>query len=151
ACEVLGASVESLRNILRAIERDGVEDEAAEPIDSPADVPGYFVAEAADHLDTIAIALRAIAGPEPDREAVSAVLRALHTLKGAADTIGCHSVAVSAHRLETLLIDLRDGRVSDGPAAIATIEAGVATLRGLLSPVLPPPERTPREAGPSQD
>lgn len=133
ASEQLGAHVASLRTMLRAIEGDGAA--------TPADVPAYFAAEASAHLDDIATALPALAGSEPDREAIPALLRTVHTLKGAAYTVGCHPVAALAHRLEALLIDVRDGHVSGGPATVAAIEASVEALRGMICADAPARER----------
>ena len=149
AAERLGALVESLRTMLRAIEQDGAEDAAqgAQALDrylaAPRDIPAYFASEAGEQLDVIASAMLALDRPEPDTDAVPALLRTVHTLKGAAYTVGCHPVGDLAHRLETLLIGLRDGQASHGPAAVAAIGAGVAALRGMISADAAARERSP--------
>ena len=164
ASELLGAFVESLRHILKAIETRGVEDSAAiavfrarhavmvnpRPPATPAaaaamtqalaeflathgDLPAYFRSEALEHLDTIASAM---VGPEQadhDADAVPTALRTLHTLKGAAYTVGCTPVGDLAHRLEDLLIDVRDTRSAISPTVVEGIAAGVAALRCMIS------------------
>src|SRR5262249_8797171 len=97
------------------------------------DVPTYFASEAAEHLDVITSAMLTLDQAEPDADAVPAILRAIHTLKGAAYTVGSNPVGALAHRLETLLVGLRDSRIPLGPAVVEAIAASVAALRGMIS------------------
>ena len=48
----------------------------------------------------------------PAQEEVASLFRAVHTLKGAAYTVGCAPVGDVAHRIEDLLDAVRDGRLS---------------------------------------
>ena len=164
ASELLGAFVESLRQILKAIETRGVEDSEAiavfrarhaatvnpRPPATPAaaaamtqalaeflathgDLPAYFRSEALEHLDTITCAMVGLDQADHDADAVPTALRALHTLKGAGYTVGCTPVGDLAHRLEDLLIDVRDTRSSVSPTVVEGIAAGVAALRCMIS------------------
>ena len=164
ASELLGAFVESLRQILKKIETRGVEDSEAiavfrarhaaavnpRPPATPAaaaamtqalaeflathgDLPAYFRSEALEHLDTITCAMAGVEQADHDADAVPTALRALHTLKGAAYTVGCTPVGDLAHRLEDLLIDVRDTRSAISPRVVEGIAAGVAALRCMIS------------------
>jgi chemosensory pili system protein ChpA (sensor histidine kinase/response regulator) len=101
--------------------------------DAHGDIPAYFGSEAAEHLDAITRALPALDQAEPGGDAVPTVLRTLHTLKGAAYTVGCAPVGEVAHRLENLLVGVRDKQVALGPAVVDGIAAGVAALRSLIT------------------
>ncbi len=162
ASELLAGFVESLRTILKRIEASGAEDADAIAVFRarhgavlcPAvaagdgaqmlqelerfflahgDVPTYFVSEAVEHLDVIAQALRALAQAEPDADALPTLLRTFHTLKGAAYTVGCTPIGELAHRLENLLVGIRDKRMSLGPPVVDAVAAGVAALRGMIA------------------
>ena len=64
-------------------------DELARFFAENADVLEYFVPEAVEHLEAMAHSLLALErGADPDAE-VATLFRAVHTLKGAAYTVGC--------------------------------------------------------------
>ena len=93
----------------------------------------YFAPEAAEHLDVMTRSLLALEQRgEPAQEEVASLFRAVHTLKGAAYTVGCAPVGVVAHRIEDLLEGVRDGRLSLSPAVIEAVFGGVDALRLLL-------------------
>jgi chemosensory pili system protein ChpA (sensor histidine kinase/response regulator) len=98
-----------------------------------ADVVTYFGAEAAEHLEVMTQAMAALDQPEPDEQAVPVLLRAAHTLKGAAYTVGCAPVGALAHRLEDLLVGIRDKHVPLSSPAIDGLAAGLAALRAMLA------------------
>jgi chemosensory pili system protein ChpA (sensor histidine kinase/response regulator) len=97
------------------------------------DIPSYFVSEAAEHLDVISRTMPALDQSEPDPETVPTLLRTIHTLKGAAYTVGCHPIGDLAHRLENLLVGVRDNQVILSPAVVEGIAASVAALRGMIT------------------
>jgi chemosensory pili system protein ChpA (sensor histidine kinase/response regulator) len=101
---------------------------------TPGDLPTYFRSEAAEHLDAIAGAMLTLDQAEPDADAVPTALRQIHTLKGAAYTVGCNPVGDLAHRLEHLLVDLRDSPIPLGPAVVEGIAPSLAALRCMISP-----------------
>ena len=93
----------------------------------------YFAPEAAEHLDVMARSLLALEqSGSPAQEEVASLFRAVHTLKGAAYTVGCTPVGDVAHRIEDLLEGVRDGRLSLSPAVIEAVFGGVDALRLLL-------------------
>jgi chemosensory pili system protein ChpA (sensor histidine kinase/response regulator) len=56
----------------------------------------------------------------------------VHTLKGAAYTVGCTPVGDLAHQLEDLLVAVREERQPLTPAVIEVAFVGIDALRGLL-------------------
>jgi chemosensory pili system protein ChpA (sensor histidine kinase/response regulator) len=93
----------------------------------------YFAPEAAEHLDVMTRSLLALEqSGSPAQEEVASLFRAVHTLKGAAYTVGCAPVGDVAHRIEDLLEGVRDGRLSLSPAVIEAIFGGVDALKLLL-------------------
>jgi chemosensory pili system protein ChpA (sensor histidine kinase/response regulator) len=148
--EVLEGGVARLRDLL---ERVGPETAPpAEPAPAPragaggplldelarfyaenGDVLEYFGPEAVEHLETITHALLALErGASPDAE-VATLFRAFHTLKGAAYTVGCHPIGDLAHRVEDLLVAVREGRLSFTPATVEAVFAGADAVRFMLS------------------
>jgi chemosensory pili system protein ChpA (sensor histidine kinase/response regulator) len=97
------------------------------------DIPSYFVSEAAEHLEVISRTMPALDQAEPDPDTVPTLLRTVHTLKGAAYTVGCHPVGDLAHRLENLLVGVRDNQVILSPVVVEGIAASVAALRGMVT------------------
>lgn len=93
----------------------------------------YFAPEAAEHLEVMTRSLLALEQrAEPAQDEVASLFRAVHTLKGAAYTVGCAPVGDVAHRIEDLLEGVRDGRLSLSPAVIEAVFGGVDALRLLL-------------------
>src|SRR5207245_11024850 len=58
--------------------------------------------------------------------------RAVHTLKGAAYTVGCRMIGDLAHRIEDMLGAIREHRRPLGRAAIETVFVGLDALRLLV-------------------
>src|SRR6266446_6013577 len=93
----------------------------------------YFAPEAAEHLEAMTRSLMALEqSASPAEEEVASLFRAVHTLKGAAYTVGCAPVGDVAHRIEDILDGVRDGRLGLSPAVIEAIFGGVDALRMLL-------------------
>jgi len=110
-----------------------------------ADSVPYFAPEAAEHLDTMTRSLLVLeqsptaameggaageATSLPDE--VATLFRAVHTLKGAAYTVGCAPVGDLAHRIEDMLEAVRERRLALTPPVIEGIFAGVDVLRLFL-------------------
>jgi chemosensory pili system protein ChpA (sensor histidine kinase/response regulator) len=103
------------------------------PRPTGSDLPEYFSVEASEHLDTIATALLALEERGRSDQELAAVFRAVHTLKGAAYVIGSNTLGDVAHRLEEVLVDLRDERIALTPPVIQALFAGIDALRALLA------------------
>src|ERR1700757_2382519 len=66
-------------------------------------------------------------------EALHAVFRAAHSIKGGAGTFGFAAVADYTHHLETLLDQMRSGRRSVSPALVDLLLKATDALRLLLT------------------
>src|SRR5262249_3003763 len=60
---------------------------------------------------------------------LAALFRAVHTLKGAAYTVGCGVIGDLAHRIEDMLGEIREQKAPLDRGAIETAFAGLAALR----------------------
>ena len=74
-------------------------------------------------------------GDDPNPARVNALFRAVHSLKGVAGMVGLAGIAEASHDLETLLDDVRMGRVVPTPAALAAIRDGLTALSSLVARV----------------
>jgi chemosensory pili system protein ChpA (sensor histidine kinase/response regulator) len=97
-----------------------------------ADIAAYFAPEAAEHLDTMTRAVLALEQGGRRTEELGTLFRAVHTLKGAAYTVGCGVVGDLAHRIEDLLAAVREERVELTRAVTETVLAGIDAIRLLL-------------------
>jgi chemosensory pili system protein ChpA (sensor histidine kinase/response regulator) len=100
-------------------------------IDQP-DILEYFVPEAVEHLESMAQSLVALEGDGSSDTEVATLFRAVHTLKGAAYTVGCELIGDLAHRIEDMLGEIREHRRPLGRAAIETVFVGLDALRLLV-------------------
>ncbi len=96
------------------------------------DALAYFVPEAADHLDIVSRCLLALEQGRGSEDDVGTLFRAIHTLKGAAYVVGQMGVGELAHRIEDVLVPVRNNRERLVPAVIDAIHAGVEAVRCLL-------------------
>jgi chemosensory pili system protein ChpA (sensor histidine kinase/response regulator) len=96
------------------------------------DVLSYFRPEAAEHLETMSQALLAMEKSGPSDAQIGSLFRAVHTLKGAAYTVGCTVVGDLVHRFEDLMVVIREGRVPLTPSVIETVLVGTDAVRLLL-------------------
>ena len=76
--------------------------------------PTYFE-ECADLLDLAYGHLACIAEGSADTETIHAIFRAIHSIKGGGGAFGFDRLVSFAHRLETVLDLLRDGRIALAP------------------------------------
>ncbi len=97
-----------------------------------ADVLEYFVPEAIEHLELAAQSLLAVERDGPSETEIARLFRAVHTLKGAAYTVGCAVIGGLAHRVEDLLGEVRDGHRALGEAGIEAVNAALDALRHIV-------------------
>jgi chemosensory pili system protein ChpA (sensor histidine kinase/response regulator) len=97
-----------------------------------SDVLEYFVPEAVEHLESMAQSLVALEGDGATADEIASLFRAVHTLKGAAYTVGCEMIGGLAHRIEDMLGEIRESRRALDRVAIETIFAGLDALRLLV-------------------
>jgi chemosensory pili system protein ChpA (sensor histidine kinase/response regulator) len=100
------------------------------------DVLAYFGPESAEHLETITRALVALerGGHDPgEAEELPVLFRAVHTLKGAAYTVGCEAVGQVAHQVEDVLGALRARRLGWSPVVLDTLFRATDAIKALLA------------------
>ena len=97
-----------------------------------SDVLEYFVPEAVEHLESMAQSLIALEGEGATESEIGALFRAVHTLKGAAYTVGCGMIGDLAHRVEDMLGEVREHQRPLDRAAIEAVFAGLDALRLLV-------------------
>jgi chemosensory pili system protein ChpA (sensor histidine kinase/response regulator) len=96
------------------------------------DVVTYFVPEAHEHLELAGTSLLALEGEGRNDENVATLFRAVHTLKGAAYTVGCSVIGRLAHRIEDLLGAVRAHTLSLTPSLIEVMFIGIDALKLLV-------------------
>jgi chemosensory pili system protein ChpA (sensor histidine kinase/response regulator) len=98
------------------------------------DVLAYFGPEAVEHVETIMRSLLALEqeGPDASEVELHALFRAVHTLKGAAYTVGCEAVGQVAHRAEDVLGAVRERRLRWSPAVMDTLLRAADAIKALL-------------------
>ncbi len=89
--------------------------------DPMAEIRASFFIECEELLESLQDALtrmnEAVDGGAPDHETINVVFRAVHSIKGGAGAFGLATLVAFAHRYETVLDELRSGRLtanSDG-------------------------------------
>ena len=93
----------------------------------------YFAPEAAEHLDVMTRSLLALEQrAEHPQDEVASLFRAVHTLKGAAYTVGCAPLGDATHQIEDLLDAVREHRLPVTPAVTEAIFAGTAAIKRVL-------------------
>src|SRR5918992_2386960 len=95
------------------------------PLPIDAELLALFVAEALDHLGTIESSVLALEANPDDAEAINAVFRPFHTIKGNAAALGIHDVAELAHAAEDLLDRVRKGERRVGASEAELILSAV--------------------------
>ena len=76
----------------------------------PQEILDFFVPEADEHLQVVSDCLLSLEGRH-DADAVNRLFRAVHTLKGPAAQVGLRRTGAIAHRIEDLIVRLRDAEI----------------------------------------
>lgn len=92
-----------------------------------------FFEEAAEHIATLEAELLRLE-KEPDcRDLLDNIFRAAHSIKGSSGTFGFPRIAGFTHNLETLLDELREGRMSADAALVDLLLRAADMLGDLLT------------------
>jgi two-component system chemotaxis sensor kinase CheA len=91
----------------------------------------YFE-ECAELLDAAYMHLAELAEQGGDAEAMNAVFRAVHSIKGGAGAFGFNRLVAFAHKLETLLDMLRSGRIAAAPEIVTALLRATDVLSDLI-------------------
>ena len=92
----------------------------------------YFLPEASEHLEAMITALLAVEAGARDEETLATVFRSVHTLKGAAYTVGCAPIGDAAHQIEDLLGAVRENRLTLSPAVTEALFVGTTAIKQVL-------------------
>lgn len=113
---------------------DAVPNPATDDANSEADAElvNEFVSESHEYVAAAEQALLVLEENPDDRPALDTVFRAFHTVKGVAAVLGFATVADFAHRAESLLTPIRDGRVRFGSEYATLSLRAVDMIRSLV-------------------
>lgn len=96
---------------------------------------GRFIGEARDHLTRLEAGLAALETQPDDAEAINALFRSAHTIKGSARMIKLLGISANAHRMEDLLGALRAGTRRPEAANLGLLLRGVDAIAAQLDQV----------------
>jgi len=144
----MACDAEVIEGIGQAVEALGIQLDAVVPTPEPADnVPpdllDIFRAEAGDLLRTIGEELQKLPTSANPRPILAEVRRTVHTLKGAAGSVGLADLSKVAHRMEDLLDANREGRLAFTPPVNSLL---TSTLDQLLDMAAGPADGAALEA-----
>jgi two-component system chemotaxis sensor kinase CheA len=105
-----------------------------------------FIESSREHLDDADASLLKLEQDKTDTEAVGAVFRSFHTIKGMAGFLGLRAVEDTAHEAEDTLDGIRKGTLALGQEAMDSLFDAVDTLRGLIAQTVVPGESAPATA-----
>ncbi|HWF09024.1 MAG TPA: chemotaxis protein CheA [Bryobacteraceae bacterium] len=101
----------ALRHLAQAIEQQReIEEDAGQFADDPELVRDFLV-EAREHLSSVESGLLAIEKEPDDAEALNAVFRSFHSIKGLAAFLGAAAIQELAHETENVLDQARSGAI----------------------------------------
>ena len=106
--------------------------EASPLLGLSADVLEYFGPEVAEHLDAMTASLRVLERDAANADEFGRLFRAVHTLKGAAYTVGAPLVGDLVHAMEDHLVALSEAHAPLGPALAAAMVAGIDAVKALV-------------------
>jgi len=92
----------------------------------------YFLPEAGEHLEAMTTSLLALEGGVRDEQALATLFRSVHTLKGAAYTVGCTPIGDVAHQIEDLLGVIRERGAAFTTAVAEAVFAGATAIKAVL-------------------
>lgn len=93
-----------------------------------------FRAELDTHLPVLSDGLLAIEKGQAGEQDMAAMMRAAHSIKGAARIVGLDQAVRIAHAIEDCFTAARDGGIRIGSAAVDVLLSGVDTLQRICSP-----------------
>jgi len=132
----LEAAFIDARSRATSLARDAEQPEAtrpAMPLAGDAELLRDFGIRASEHLDDADAQLLVLESSPADAEAVDAVFRAFHTIKGMAGFLALDAISEHAHTSESLLADARATSAPVEPAAVQELFTAVDTMRELVA------------------
>jgi len=105
------------------------------PLTGDLDLLRDFILEAGEHLDAADLHLLELENDPGNQDAINAVFRAFHTIKGVAGFLALEDIQALAHQAENLLDQVRKGSVEmKGPVVDAAFES-VDMLKNMVAMV----------------
>lgn len=101
--------------------------------DIPPELLDIFRMEAEEHIQSVTSQLAGLIQQPSDSEALQALRRSVHTLKGASGAVGLSSIAHLTHRMEDLMDRLSDERVAIDAQSLDLLFDSSDTLEDMLS------------------
>jgi two-component system chemotaxis sensor kinase CheA len=101
-------------------------------IDDP-ELATNFLMEAQEHLESIETQLVFLEQNPEDLEAINAIFRPFHTIKGVAGFLNLAQIQEAGHEVESLLDAVRNGNLPVTPALIDLVLAAVDLLKEMLA------------------
>ncbi|OYX26336.1 MAG: chemotaxis protein CheA [Rhodobacterales bacterium 32-66-7] len=92
-----------------------------------------FFEECEELLEALADGLALMQAGENDAETMNAVFRAVHSIKGGAGAFGLGDLVAFAHRFETVLDEVRSGRIELDPEAFRVLFRSADHLTDLVA------------------
>ncbi len=99
---------------------------------SDAETWSYFAPEVTEHLEMVAAAVEAMLS-EPDPSHLNQLFRSMHTIKGAAYSVGVQPIGALAHKLEDLLVAVREGSRDWDSVVASAVSQGAEAIGAMLA------------------
>ncbi|WBU61224.1 chemotaxis protein CheA [Paracoccus albus] len=97
--------------------------------DPLAEIRASFFVECDELLESLQDALGLMESEEHDSETINIVFRAVHSIKGGAGAFGLDTLVAFAHRYETVMDEVRGGRLEASPDVIKLLFKAADTLQ----------------------
>ena len=108
---------------------------AAFPADLDVDLATGFITESLDMLQEIEVNILVLENDSTDKEAINAIFRPFHTIKGVSGFLNLMEINRFAHQVENLLDEARSDKITlEGPLIDLILDA-VDLLRAMISGV----------------
>ena len=96
--------------------------------DPMAEIRASFFVECEELLESLQDALIVMDDGACDSETINIVFRAVHSIKGGAGAFGLNPLVAFAHRFETVMDEIRSGRLEAAPDTIKLFFKAADTL-----------------------
>src|ERR1700733_7807835 len=93
-------------------QKSGLVAASVNPLASDPELIGYFIMESREHLTAIELQLLTLDQDPANSEAIHAIFRGFHTIKGMAGFLDLDAVREVAHEVETVLDLVRNGKLA---------------------------------------
>jgi len=99
------------------------------------DFISIFIEEAEEQIQTLNEGLLALENQPDNQELIREIARSAHTLKGGSKMMGFNEINQAAHKMEDLLIGVRDGEFSLDSSAMDILFEGLDAIGNLVNTI----------------